>query len=95
MLIVMEKSSHEEHLSHSLQTNNKQFKNAITFPTGYNGINIVTNKKNYAAASIPDNGGFVRITIPTCADEFENLNDQIRGDFLRKFILQQLGIRLQ
>ena len=25
MLIVMDKSTHEEHLSHPLQTNNKQF----------------------------------------------------------------------
>ena len=31
MLIVMDKSIHEEHLSQSLQTNNKQFKIAVTF----------------------------------------------------------------
>ena len=45
MLIVMDKSTHEEHLSQPLQTNNKQFKIAVTFPTGYNGIFNVTDKK--------------------------------------------------
>ena len=31
MLVVMDKPIHEEHLSQPLQTNNKQFKKAITF----------------------------------------------------------------
>ena len=34
MLDVMDKSTHEEHLSQPLQTNNKQFKLAVTFLTG-------------------------------------------------------------
>ena len=34
LLIVMDKSTHEEHLSQPLQTNNKQFKVAVTFLTG-------------------------------------------------------------
>ena len=46
MLIVMDKSIHEEHLFQSLQTNNKQFKIAVTFLTGYNGIFNVTNSNN-------------------------------------------------
>ena len=44
LLIVLNKSIHEEHLSQPLQTNNKQFKIAVTFVTGYNGIFNVTNK---------------------------------------------------
>ena len=40
----MDKSTHEEHLSQPLQTNNKQFKIAITFLSGYNGIFNVTDK---------------------------------------------------
>ena len=36
MLIVVGKSTHEEHLSQQLQTNHKQFKLAVTFLTGYN-----------------------------------------------------------
>ena len=31
MLIVMDKSTHEEHLSQPLQTRNKHFKKAVTF----------------------------------------------------------------
>ena len=37
MLILMEKSNHEEPLSQPLQTRNKQFLLAVTFLTGYNG----------------------------------------------------------
>ena len=48
MLVVMDKSTHEEHLIQPLQTNNKQLKIAVTFLTAYNGIFNVTskNKKN-------------------------------------------------
>ena len=46
ILIVMDKSIHEEHLSQLLQTNNKQFRTAVTFLTGYNVIFIVTNRTN-------------------------------------------------
>ena len=46
MSIVMEKSTHEEHLFQLLQTNNKQFKIAGTFSTAYNGIFYVTNRNN-------------------------------------------------
>ena len=46
MLIVMDKSSHEEHLSQPLQTNNKQFEMAVTILTAYNGIFNVTSKNN-------------------------------------------------
>ena len=46
MLVIMDKSTHEEHLSQPLKANIKQFKIAVTFLTGYNGIFNVTNKKN-------------------------------------------------
>ena len=46
MLLLMDKSTHEEHLSQPLQTNKKQFKIANTFLTGYNGILNVTNSYN-------------------------------------------------
>ena len=46
MLIVRGKSILEEHLSHPLQTKNIQFKIAVTFLTGYNGIFNVTNSNN-------------------------------------------------
>ena len=46
ILIVMDKSAHEEHVSQPFQTNNKQFKIAVTFLTGYNSIFNVTNSNN-------------------------------------------------
>ena len=80
MLIVMEKSTHEEHLSQPLQTNNKQFKIAITFLTGYNGFFNVTNANNnfFFTKSISDEDGFVQITIPPGASEIESLNNEIK-----------------
>ena len=44
ILVVMDKSTREEHLSQPLQTNNKPFKIAVTFLTGYNGLFNVTSK---------------------------------------------------
>ena len=45
-LVVMDNSTHAEHLSQPLQTNNKQFKIAVTFLICYNGIFNVTNRNN-------------------------------------------------
>ena len=89
LLIVMDKSTHEEHLSQPLQTNNKQFKIAVTFLTGYNGVFNVTNsnKKFYFAEPNSDEDGFIRTTICPVAYETENLNNKIKrivideGDF--------------
>ena len=80
MLIFMDKSTHEEHLSQPLQTNNKQFKVAVTFLTGYNGIFNVTNKNNkfYFKKTISDDDGFIKITIPPGAYEIESLNNEIK-----------------
>ena len=80
MLIVMEKSTHEEHLAQILQTTKKQFKIAITFLRGCNGIFNVTDKirKFLFAKSISDEDGFIQITIPPGADEIESLNNEIK-----------------
>ena len=80
MLIVMDKSTHEEHLSQPLQTNNKQFKIAVTFLNGYNGIFKVTtsNIEFYFKKTISDEDGFVQFTIPPGACEIESLNDEIK-----------------
>ena len=66
MLTVMDKITHEEHLSHPLQTNNKQFKRAVTFLTAQNGIFNVTNSNNnfYFTKSISDDDDFIQITVP-------------------------------
>ena len=56
----MDKSTHEEHLSQSNQTNNKQLKISVTFLTGYNGIFNVTDKDNkfFFRKSVSDEDGF-------------------------------------
>ena len=80
MMIVMDKSSQEEYLSQPLQTNNKQFKIAVTFLTGYNGIFNVTNANNkfYFIKSITDKDGYIIMNIPPGAYEIESLNNEIK-----------------
>ena len=80
ILVVMNKSVHEEHLSQRLQTNKKQFKTAVTFLTGYNGIFKVTssNVKFYFKITITDEDGFIQITIPPGVYEIESLNKEIK-----------------
>ena len=76
----MDKSTHEEHLSQPLQTNSKQFRKAVTFLTGYNGIFNVTNSKNefYFMETITDEDGYKQITRLPCASELENLNIEFK-----------------
>ena len=79
LMVVMDKSIHEDHWLQTLQTKNKQFKIAVTFLTGYNGIFNVTNsnKKFYFTKSITDHD-YIIITIPPGAYEIENLNNEIK-----------------
>ena len=76
----MDKSIDEEHLSQTVQTNNKQFKIAVTFLTGYNGTFNVTNsnKKFYFIKSITDKDGYIQTTTPPGAYEIESLNNEIK-----------------
>ena len=80
MVIVMDKSTHEEHFSQPLQSNNKQFKIAVTFLTVYNGIFNVTNtnKKFYFKKTITNADDFIQISIPPAAYESESLNREIK-----------------
>ena len=80
MLILMDKSIHEEHLSQPLQTNNKQFKIALTFLSVSNGIFNITNKNNkfYFSKSIIDDNRFQNITIPEGAYEIGSLDKEIK-----------------
>ena len=84
MLKVMNKSTHEEHLSQPLQTDNKQFKIAITFLNAYNGIFNVTNENNnfYFKKTTTNEGGFIKITITPGAYEIESLNNEIKRSFI-------------
>ena len=61
VLIVMDKHIHQKHLAQPIQTKNKQFKIAVTFLTGYNGIinfTISNNKFNFAESNFDKNGFF-------------------------------------
>ena len=79
MLIVLDKSTHEENFYQPLQTNNKQFEIAVTFLTGYNGIFNVTNENNkFCFKKTISDDGFIKITIPPGAYEIESLNNEIK-----------------
>ena len=80
----MDKSAHEEHLSQPLQTNHKQFKIAVTFLFGYNGIFNVAdkNKKFCFLKSITDEDGYIQITILPGAYEIESLNKEYKRIFI-------------
>ena len=85
MLVVMDKSTHGEHLSQPLQTNKKQIKIAVTFSTRYNGIFNVTNSNNkfcFKKSLIEED--FVRITIPPGVYELESLDKEIKRNIIDK-----------
>ena len=84
LLIVMDKNILKEHLFQPLQTNNKQFKLAITFLSGYNGIFKVsnTNNKFYFKKTITDEDGVIKIIIPPGAYEIESSNDELKKIFI-------------
>ena len=46
ILLVMDKSWQEEHLSQPIQTDIKQYKIAVTSLTGYNSIFSITEKND-------------------------------------------------
>ena len=80
ILIFMDKSTHTGHLYEPLQTNNKQFKIAVTFLSVYNGIFNITSENNkfYFSKLIIDDNQFNHIIIPNGAYEIESLDKEIR-----------------
>ena len=85
MLIIKDKSTHEEHLSQLLQTNSKQYKIAVTFLTAYNGIfNVTNSNNNFYFKKYLTEEEFIRITIPPGAYEIESLNDEIKRIIIDK-----------
>ena len=85
MLIDIDKSTHVEHLSQPLQTRNTQFKIAVTFLTGYDGIFNVTDKtsKFYFNNSSSDiEPSFIKIAPRVY--ELENLDAEIKRICINK-----------
>ena len=91
MLIAMDKSTHEERLFQPLQTNVKQFKIVVTFPSGYNDIFLVRNKSTEIIfISVFDRAGYNVSTIPPGASELESLNAGIkRNNIEGKYITEE------
>ena len=88
MLIFGDKYILEVHSSQPLQTkqtNNEQFKIAVTFLAGYNGIFNGTSKNNkfYSTRSSNDDQ-FSKNSTPICANEIESLHYEIE-----KFIIEK------
>ena len=79
MLIVMDKSTHDEQFFQPLQRSNKQFKIAVTFVSAHNGIFNVTisNIKFYSKKALIDEV-FIQITISPGAYAIESLHDEIK-----------------
>ena len=84
ILIIMYKSTHEEHLFQPLQTNIKQFKIAVTFLAAYNGIFNVTNKNKFHFKKQLIEEDFIQITIPPGAYEIETLNKELKRIIIDK-----------
>ena len=84
MLIVMDSSTHEEHLSQPLQTNKKQFKIAVIFLTGHNGYFNVTNSNNkfYFWKKNTNEDDFIQYTIPPRFYEIESLIIEIKRNII-------------
>ena len=84
-LIVMDKPTHEEITTQPLRTNIKQFKIAVTFLTGYNGIFSKTtkNEKFYFKTAIDDDD-FTEITISSEGDELESVNKDIKRNVIEE-----------
>ena len=79
MLVVMDKNIDEDHLFQSLQTDNKQFKIAVTFLTGYQGIFNVTisNNKFHFTTSINNIEPSFIVVLPG-SYELESLDAEIK-----------------
>ena len=73
-------------LHQPLQTNDKQFKIAVTFLTCYIGLFNVMNGYNkfYFTKSMSDEDGFIRLTIPQGAYEIESLNNEIKRKIIKE-----------
>ena len=80
MLIVMDRSTHEEHLSQPLETKNKQFKIAVFFLAAYIGSFNVTNSNDefYFKKTITDADDFIQTTISPGVHEIKSLHIEFR-----------------
>ena len=85
ILIIMNKSTHEEHLFQPLQTNNKQFKIAVTFLSAYNGIfNVINSNNRFCFFKSISDDNHIQITIRPGVYEIEALDNEIKRIIMDK-----------
>ena len=83
MLIVMDESTHEEHISQPLQINKRQFKIDVTFLSGYSGTFNVTKKNNkFIFISVSEVVELNINTILSAAYEVESLLKEIKRSII-------------
>ena len=91
MLVVKDKSTHEEHLSQPLQTDNYLVKIAITFLTGFNTTFNITSRNVLfkSTVSIIDDG-FSQLTTAPGAYEKESLNKEVKRIIIEEGYFSEL-----
>ena len=85
MLIVMNKSTHEEHLSQPLQTNIIQDKIAVIFLTGFKDIVKITNKNiKFFNTKLINDDDFSKIFISPGTYEIESKSKKNKRDIIEE-----------
>ena len=78
MVRAKDNFTHEQHLSETLQTSNKQLNIAVTFRTGYTGIFNVTNENiEFISTSAFEGAEYNVISKPSRAYEVEPSDKKI------------------
>ena len=85
MLIVLDKSMQEEHLSQPLETIIIQFKIVVIFLSGYNGVfNIPNEGKIFNFISVFGEAKCNLIQVPRRAHELESLDAEIKRNIIEE-----------
>ena len=82
MLIVMDKSIHQETLAQPLQTNNNLNSLLLFLLVITASLRLLERNNFYFAKSIIDKDGFFQITIPPGAYELESLNNENKRNII-------------
>ena len=78
-MIVLDKSTHEEHLSQPIKTNNEQFKIARTFLRSYSANFIHTTTENdFSFVQTLSDIYLMKAFVPPGAYELETLHSEFR-----------------
>ena len=95
IMIVMDESTHGEHLAHPLLIKKIQYKIAVTFLICYNGFfNVKAKKIKFCFVKTnTDKNEFIQKSIPKCEYELESLNDEIKTIFIDEVFFTEADCR--